>query len=111
MEHSKDIQRIDDIDNASPCRQLDLTQLAEEERRINEDLDGISDPIVAYTMGFDSFFKDCADGDWDYEDWMALRMSYMRCAPERFWRFTVRYAYAHGVEDGCWAAHICGPVY
>jgi hypothetical protein len=107
------IQQINEIetDESSPYCQLKLRELAAEDRRIDENIDGVSDPIVGYAMGFDSIVTHCTGGDWDYDEWMAVRMSYMRCAAERFWQHTVRDAYIYGQKDGRFAGTICeGPV-
>ena len=108
------ICQIDDIetDESNAYCQLTRSQVIEEESRIDEIARSISDPIVAYVQGFDIVLIDEMDGlDWDYSEWWKVRMSYMRCAPERFWKYSVRDAFIYGEKDGRFARTICeGPL-
>jgi len=91
---------------------LKRDQVIEEESRIDQIARIISDPIVAYVQGFDMVITDGMDGaDWDYFEWWKVRRSYMRCAPERFWKYSVRDAFIYGEKDGHFARMICeGPL-
>jgi len=87
------IRQIDDIetDESNAYCQLKRSQVIEEERRIDEIARSISDPIVAYVQGFDVVLIDGVDGaEWNHFEWWKVRMSYMRCAPERFWKYSMR---------------------
>jgi len=61
-----------------------------------------------YVQGFDAVIIDgMDDADWNYFECWKIRMSYMCCAPDRFWKYSVRDAFIYGEKDGHFARMIC----